>query len=132
MYDIVPWCNTFFLFAIGIFVLVILSWLTTQSRASRVQGVHILSSKEVLPELRTVTNWHQLGINLGLQTCELNKIEHDYQGNERRKQKMLDLWLRRTPNAAWSDVACGLQQMGENRVAESIRQKYIRGSKLCR
>lgn len=40
---------------------------------------------------------------------------------------MLDLWLRRKLNDTWEDVVSALQQMGENRVAESIRQKYIRG-----
>ena len=40
--------------------------------------------------------------------------------------QMLDLWLQRAPNAAWGDVVSALQQMGENKVAEGIRQKYIR------
>ena len=60
------------------------------------------------------------------------QIERDHQGNERRKQEMLDLWLRRKPDAGWRDVVSALAQMEENRVAESIRQNYIRGESTCR
>ena len=88
--------------------------------------------EDLLSELKTVTNWHQLGICLGLQTYELMRIESDHQENERRKQKMLDLWLRRKPDAGWRDVVSALQLMEEDRVAESVRQNYIRGEGISR
>ena len=47
-------------------------------------------------------------------------------GNERQMLQMLDLWLQHAPNDAWGDVVSALQQMGQNKVAEGIRQKYIR------
>ena len=40
---------------------------------------------------------------------------------------MLDLWLRRTLNATWEDVARALEQMGEKRVAENILQIHGEG-----
>ena len=43
---------------------------------------------------------------------------------------VLELWLRRTPNAAWEVLVGALEEMGENRVAENIRHQYIRGSEL--
>ena len=90
-----------------------------------------LNLKNLSSELATVINWFLLGLNLGLQKHELTKIERDYQGNDRRRVEMSHLWLQRTPNATWEDVVRALQQMGENTVAENIREKYIRGrSKL--
>ena len=74
-----------------------------------------------------------LGINLGLPKHELSKIQQNYalQGNDQQRVEMLDLWLQRTPNATWEDVVRALEQMEENRVAENIREKCIRGrSKL--
>ena len=82
---------------------------------------------DLFSELKTVTDWHQLGIYLGLQWYELAQIERDHQGNERRKHEMLDLWLRRKPNAGWRDVLSALKLMEENKVAESVRQNYVRG-----
>jgi len=77
--------------------------------------------------LKEVCDWHQLGIQLGIPTSELRKIEEDYAKSDRRMTETLDTWLQRTPSASWNDVLSALQQMGENTVAESVRQKYIRG-----
>ena len=77
--------------------------------------------------LKDVCNWHQLGIQLGIPTSELRKIEEDYAKSDRRMTETLNAWLQRTPSAPWSDVVSALQQMGESTVAESVRQKYIGG-----
>jgi len=77
--------------------------------------------------LKEVCNWYQLGIQLGVPTSELRKIEDEYQRSDRRKSETLDTWLQQTPSASWSGVVSALQQMGENTVAESVRQNYIRG-----
>ena len=92
------------------------------------QATDILNVKNLSSELTTITNWYQLGIYLNLQTHELDKIQQDHahHGNDRQMLEMLALWLRRTPNATWQDVVSALKQMEENRVAENIRQKYLR------
>jgi len=40
----------------------------------------------------------------------------------------LSLWLRYTSSASWKDVVIALQRMGENALAERIRDKYIEGA----
>ena len=139
MYDIVPWFGEVIAAFLAIMTLVFVTLLCmARSRAytSEVQATNValasptdsaLNLKNLSSELATVINWFLLGINLGLQKHELTKIERDYQGNDRRRVEMLNLWLQRTPNATWEDVVDALQQMGENRVAENIREKYIRG-----
>ena len=98
---------------------------------SQTPATDVLNVRNLSSELETVTDWYQLGFKLGLPTHELRKIQLDYQGSGQRMLQMLDLWLRRTPRAAWGDVVSALRQIGENRVAESICHKYIRGkSKL--
>ena len=94
---------------------------------SRVQltdkvDVSVLSSK-----LSTVVNWHQLGLNLGLLKQELDRIEQDYQETDRQRLEMLGKWLQciSTPNSARRKIVSALEQMGENRVAESIRQSKL-------
>ena len=90
-------------------------------------AIGVLNARNLSFELKTVANWCLLGINLGVPISELSRIEQDYRGCERQKLQMLDLWLKRIPTASWGEVVYALQQMGEIRVAERIRQKYIRG-----
>ena len=157
MYDIVLWLSevdTFLVLVTVIVGYVIVKWMLAQWRARvrrRVLGLlaqlwafvvqvndiaptsttEVLNARKLSSELNAVDRWYQLGINLSLQPYELNKIERDCRGSERRMLQMLDLWLRRTPNASWGNVVSALLQMGEDRVADNICQKYIRGgSKL--
>ena len=143
MYDILPWSSevhTVLVLTTVIVGFVILTalWKLTRFRvwargvapSSTPTNPKALNPRNLLFELKAVTNWYQLGINLSLQTYELNKIQQDYGGNDQQTLQMLDLWLRHTPSASWLDVLNALEEMGENRVAENIRQKYIRsGSK---
>ena len=94
----------------------------------------LLNVRNLSSELTTITNWYQLGLNLNLQMHELDKIQQDHahQGNDRQMLVMLGLWLRRTPNATWEDVVSALQKMGENRVAENVRQKHNRRASTCK
>ena len=135
MYDIVPWLdfNTFLAFAIAIVGYVVVSWLLTvrvqlQATDGCAISKDVLYTKTLASELKAVTaDWYQLGLNLGLETSELKKIRRDIQGSDQQMLETLDLWLRRVPNASWMNLVDALQQMGENRVAEDIRQKYIEG-----
>lgn len=136
MYDIVPSFGEVIAAILAIMILVLVNLLRSREYASEVQATNValvpspidgaLNFQNLCAELKTVTDWHQLGINLGVPADELRRIERDYQGNDRRRVEMLDLWLRCTPNATWEDVVRALQQMGENTVAENIREKYIR------
>ena len=94
--------------------------------------VAVLSVQNLSTELETVIDWYILGLNLGLPKHLLDEIERDYQGNNRRKTQMLDLWLRRTPNATRDDVIRALKQMGENSVAENILQIRGEGKYTCK
>ena len=96
-----------------------------------VQNTDVLNAENLFCELKTVANWYQLGIHLGLKTHELNTIEQDYQKKDRRMLEMFDLLLRSRQSLEWGDVVSALQQVAENALAENVRKKYIgRGSKL--
>ena len=135
MYDIVPWFGE--VIAAVLAVMIIAFVLRLRAYMSQVHATNVplvpsptdsaLNLKNLSSELATVINWFFLGINLGLQKHELSKIQQNYahQGSDQQRLEMLYLWLQRTPNATWEDVVDALQQMGENRVAENIREKYI-------
>ena len=135
MYDIVPWLdfNTFLVLAIAIVGYVVVSWLLTvrvqlQARDGYAISKDVLNTKTLAFELKAVTAyWYRLGLNLDLETSELNKVQQDYHGSDQQMLQTLDLWLRRTPDASWLNVVSALEMMEENRVATNIRRKYIRG-----
>jgi len=156
MCDIVVWfgeINTFFLvlaIAIACFVTLSCVWATKvpdtevpdsessdgvpDTEVPDSESSDVLNVKNLFSELTTVTDWYQLGVYLGLQTHKLDKIiqDHAHQGNDRQMLVMLGLWLRRTQNATWDNVVSALEQMGVNRVADSIRQKHLRRANNCK
>ena len=82
--------------------------------------------KKLINELKSVP-WYLLGINLDLEVSELNIIDSNYRGNDLRcKTEVLSCWLYKqaTPNT-WEAVANALNSMGEYRVEQVIREKYI-------
>ena len=83
-------------------------------------------------ELISVRDWRSLGLNLGVRDYELDRIEssHPTEGCSRWMQETFSLWLRKTPSASWENVVKALRQMGENKVAAKIEQKYISRGKL--
>lgn len=141
MYDIVSWFSEVVAVVLAVVILIFVTQLCMAGpRTSRVHPVanvpnqaaeSVLTIEMLSSELQSVTNWYQVGINLDLETHNLDKIQHANEEIDQRRLQMLDLWLRRKLNDIWEDVVSALQQMGENGVAESIRQKYIEGrSKL--
>ena len=133
----------YYVLVIIFLALVIIGWTTTnlltngrwrlfgtsfQVRDTERPAIGVLRARNLSFELKTVTNWCLLGINLGVPIHELSRIEQDYRGSERQKLQMLNLWLQRSHAPSWREVVYALQQMGEMRVAERIQQKYIRGT----
>lgn len=78
--------------------------------------------KTLKKTLKSVEKWHLLGKNLGLNSEQLNKIDHD--DVEHCRTKMLKCWLGNTTTPTWKTVADALDQMEECRLADEIRRKY--------
>ena len=140
MYGIIQWLGgvkTLLVLTVVIvgFVTIGVWWMLTTSRVLRraalvTNEVHNkLNVRNLSNELSAVTGWYPLGIKLGIPSHELGKIEQNYSSDiDRRMIETLKLWLRYTPSASWKDVVIALQRMGENALAERIRDKYIEGA----
>ena len=85
-----------------------------------------LTLKRLTYELKPVTNWYLLGINLNLNDDTLRTIQKDHRGdNDQCKIEMLVYWLKSTINPTWKDVADALHLMDEHKVAKVIQKRYI-------
>ena len=93
-------------------------------------GTCDLSVKHLLKSCKSVTDWYTIGINLGLETTQLDDIHVTYHahGVNRCKTKMFDVWLKSSPDASWTDLITALRDMDENTAASEIqtgKHEYI-------
>ena len=77
----------------------------------------------------SVLDWHTLGRNLDLQDSSLGaiRIDHSTYGTDRQRSEMISKWLAYDTKASWSKLATALEEMDNNTLAETIREKYIPG-----
>ena len=81
----------------------------------------------MLGALHNLTDWMNLGLELGLYYPTLEAIEKEKRGNiSECKMKMLAMWLQRRDNVtqmgvpSWSVLVDALRRMGENDLADKI------------
>lgn len=81
----------------------------------------------LLKELTELSNWYDLGVQLGMSTVSLKEIEvqfAQYHGVLRCKTELFDRWLRNDADASWKKLAECLEIVGEGVRALAIRKKY--------
>ena len=78
------------------------------------------------------TDWHQLGLYLGLYEPTLNAIEEDCRGKVKKcLRECISAWLKEEDNVketgggpSWLSLVSALETMGEDRIAHNIKIKY--------
>ena len=74
------------------------------------------------------SHWRNIGIALGLIPAELNNIEAQYQGLERRLQEMLSKWLNNDNlSPSWTSLVAALRSITveEMCLARDIEQEHV-------
>ena len=83
-----------------------------------------LTLKEVENELKDVTDYVSLGIQLGIESFKLRLIERNYPTVERRKIEVIDHWLHNADDVSWTSLAKAIEDMGgQDRLAQHLRMK---------
>ena len=79
----------------------------------------------LLKELAGLSNWYDLGLQLGLSTFSLWEIKvQSAQDVMYWKTKLFNHWLRNDADASWKKLADCLELVGEGVKAHYIRKKY--------
>ena len=72
-----------------------------------------LHLREIQNQLRDVTKWHQLGVQLGVPAHELSIIENNHSRDaERCKTETLLWWLRNVDDISWEKLAQAVEELG--------------------
>ena len=66
--------------------------------------VHILKPLE--------DKYHELGVQLDVESKQINRIEGQHQGNSRRFSEMIDSWQNTSANCSWSALADAVERVG--------------------
>ena len=78
---------------------------------------------DVLAALKEVTKPYQLGIQLKIDSSELETIEKDYPRDiDRQKTEVIKYWLRNSPDPSWTTLASAVERMGGHaRLAQRLK-----------
>ena len=95
-----------------------------------------LTVNQLVVAVSTVTDWHGLGLKLGLTMSQLEQIEQhivcQVQGPSRLMAEMLNVWLKSSPTASWADLITALKAIGQNKVANDVKTAYSpTGMDIC-
>ena len=95
-----------------------------------IPGLTLPALKDLSNLLNSVTDWHALGVKLGVKSHELETIQRNYPHDTTRcKHEMLVCCLRSANPPTWRDIRDALCQMGEHASAEKIWKEYLQPTK---
>jgi len=79
--------------------------------------------KNMVNVLKTVTNWYDLGLQLGVPVYELDEIQSNYpRDNSRCKSVMLSFWFNNAEERSWDAIAYALRKIDYCDLAIKIQQ----------
>ena len=78
--------------------------------------------------VRSVSDWHNLGLHLDITMKKLKEIDRIYRvdGEERIKAEMFDVWLKSYPDASWHKLVTALNEIDEKKVAKEVESHYCK------
>ena len=85
---------------------------------------YTLTVKNVVNSIKPVTKWFELGLQLDIEHCELEKIRNDRRDTDPCKMEMVAHWLKNDLTATWKKLCDALETIGEARVAQQIVSDY--------
>ena len=85
-----------------------------------------INLKNLVNELKSVTEWHPLGLQLDVPDYELRRVEQDCSGVNRRVAEVLQYWLNNCSEEkrSWQTIADALKKISQGNLARRVDQ-YI-------
>ncbi len=78
------------------------------------------SEKNIFNSIKYIMQWDVLGIQLGFRSDQLAIIKRDSSDINGAIIQLVGDWIRNDKNASWKTLAHALQQMGQNKLADSL------------
>ena len=81
---------------------------------------------DIISDLKEITEPHELGIHLGVETYELETFEKNYpQDINRQKMEVLKIWKRNSLDCSWGALANAVEKMRKYRnLVKKLRDRH--------
>ena len=76
-----------------------------------------------------VHKWKEIGLKLGLKSCELNEISADYKDDpEENMKKVFELWKDQSLNPTWKELIAAVERTRLNpQLSQTLRIVHQNG-----
>ena len=83
---------------------------------------------DVLLALREITEPHELGVHLGIETYKLKTFEKNYPRDiNRQKMEVLEHWLHNSLDCSWEVLANAVEKIGSHgNLVKRLRDKHLK------
>ena len=93
---------------------------------------NVITHEKVSRWISSITSWYQLGIQMGVPSHKLKKIELDYPNDvDRIKHEVVSHWMCNDAEASLSSLADILEECEQKVLAEKLRKEcndsYVKG-----
>ena len=85
-----------------------------------------LTLHNVATVVAPVRSWNSLGRWLGVPVAKRTEIDSKYSTDEKKKEALMDYWLRCSPVASWGRLAGELYYMGEKQSLQLLQRHLKR------
>ena len=79
---------------------------------------------DVISALTGLKDWEKLALHLGVPESKSRAIQQS-RSQYPPLYEVIKYWMK-TKNASWEGLAVALEQCGEDRIARSIKRKYVK------
>ena len=91
-----------------------------------------MTEKNLLPQLKLLDDWYNLGLQLDVPKDKLREIEDAYPDKPSRcKEEIIYYWLKTGENPSWKSLAAAITNMDLVDIAIQIHEKYLEVSIHC-
>ena len=74
-----------------------------------------MTIQKVVNEIAEVLNWEELGIFLGLESTDIEKIRIDYHDPKEHHQRLVEIWFARDPKRSWEKLHRAMEDASASR-----------------
>ena len=69
--------------------------------------------EEIIPVIKEISKPYELGVQLGIESHELDKIEENHPRDVNRQMiEVIKYWLRNSSDCSWGALAIAVEKMG--------------------
>ena len=92
-----------------------------------------LQLRDIVLAIKEITDPYLLGINLGMEHCELKKIEGNHpQAVDRQMAEVIAYWQHDKADCSWEALASAVEKMGgHTNLVKTLRDKHKEAQKTA-